>query len=77
MDQTPDTETAVDPVQAAAAGASGALGVILLVFGGLILTNTDPELDLFLAIVALLFLGCGLYFTIAGAVAFGILLAHL
>jgi hypothetical protein len=50
--------------------------VILLVFGGLILAHVDSDLDLFLAIVALLLLGCGLYFTIAGAVAFGLLLAR-
>ena len=76
MDRTTDAETAIDPAPAAAASASGTLGVILVVFGGLILANVDPDLDLFLAIVALLFLGCGLFFTIAGAVALGIVLAR-
>jgi hypothetical protein len=46
-----------DPAQAAAAGAFGALGVILLGFGGLIIASIDSDLDLFLAIVALLLLG--------------------
>ena len=76
MDHTSETQAAVDPAHTAAAGVYGILGAILLVFGGLLLANIDGDLDAFLVIVALFLLSWGLYFTLAGAVALGIVLAR-
>lgn len=64
-----------DPFKASFGAVYGTVGVILLVVGGMLLANLDEDPTVFGA-GATLFLGAGLYLTVAGAVARGIQLAR-
>lgn len=63
-----------DPYKSSFGAAYGSAGVVLLVVGGLLLANVNED-DIF-GIGAVVFLGAGLYFLVAGAVARGIQLAR-
>ena len=64
-----------DPYKSSFGAAYGTVGVILLVIGSALLANLNEDPTVFGA-GATLFLGAGLYLTVAGAVARGIQLAR-
>lgn len=64
-----------DPSKPSFGAAYGTVGVILLVIGGALLANLSEDPTVFIT-GATLFLGSGLYLTVAGAVARGIQLAR-
>lgn len=71
MDRSEDT---FDPYQPSHGVAYGMVGVLLLVVGGALLANVNEAAAF--GTLATVFLGAGLYLTVAGAVARGIQLSR-